>query len=111
MAITKEFWSGSTDGKSVPVAATSTPGTLLHTAHATAKDEVWLYAQNVSGATRTLTIEFGGVTGGDQIVVPVEPGAGLVLVVPGLVLTNSQVMRAFADVAGVNAFGWVNRIA
>ena len=34
--------SGGTDGKNIKVAATATAGTLLHTAHATALDRVWL---------------------------------------------------------------------
>jgi len=107
----KVILSGVTDGRPVAVAATSTPGTLVHTAHASAIDEVWLYAVNTSGAARTLTIEYGGVVGGDLITVRLAADVGLVLIVPGLVLTNSLVVRTFADAAGVNIVGWINRIA
>jgi uncharacterized membrane protein YjjP (DUF1212 family) len=107
----KVILSGVTDGRPVAIAATATPGTLVHTADAVATDEVWLYAVNTGGATRTLTIEYGGVVAGDLITRQLAVGAGLVLIVPGLVLTNSLVVRAFADAAGVNIVGWVNRIA
>ena len=108
---TKVILSGSTDGRPVAVAQTATPGDLLHTADATATDEIWLYAVNTTGAVKTLTVEYGGAIAGDQIVVQISENAGLVLVIPGLVLTNSLVVRAFADAAGINITGWVNRIA
>ncbi|MGD9725422.1 MAG: hypothetical protein AB7L09_03450 [Nitrospira sp.] len=107
----KVILSGSTNGRPIAVASTATPGTLMHTAHATAIDEVWLYAVNTSGAPRTITIEFGGVTSGDLFTVSLDPDTGLALLVPGLPLTNSLVVGAFADAAGVNITGWVNRIA
>ena len=106
----KVILSGSTNGRPVPVTQTATPGDLVHTAHATAIDEVWLYAVNTTGAAKTLNVEYGGVAAGDQIAVQISENAGLVLVIPGLTLTNSLVVRAFADAAGVNVTGWVNRI-
>jgi len=108
---TKFILSGSTDGRPVAVAQTATPGDLIHTADATAIDEVWLYAVNTTGAVKTLTVEYGGVVAGDQVVVQISENAGLVLVIPGLTLTNSLVVRAFADAAGVSIVGWINRIA
>lgn len=105
--------SGSTDGRAIKVAATATPGTTIHTAHATALDEVWLYAFNTDTTDRKLTIEFGGTTSPDdtiEVTIPAE--SGLVLVVPGLILTNSAVVKAFAASANlVNIVGYVNRIA
>lgn len=104
--------SGGTTGKNVKVAAASTPGTTIHTAHATAVDEVWLWAQNSDTTARKLTIEFGGTTAPDDLVeVTIPPEAGPVLVIPGWTLTNSLVVKAFAataDVVLVN--GYVNRI-
>ena len=43
---TKKILSGSTDGKSIKVAATATAGTTIHTGSATVTtlDEVWIYA-------------------------------------------------------------------
>ena len=112
-SFTKQFLSGSTNGRPIKVVATATPGTLLHTADATATDEVYLYAVNTSGGDVTLTVEFGGVTSPDdhvRVVIPKE--TGLALVIPGSPLTNSLVVRAFAGSANViNILGWVNRIA
>lgn len=111
---TKLKLSGSTDGKAVKVAATATAGTTIHTAHATALDEIWLYAHNSSAATVKLTLEFGGTAAPDdhiEINIGAE-GVGLVLVSPGLLLTNSLVVKAFAATANVITLtGYVNRIA
>lgn len=110
---TKEFLSGSTNGRQVKVAATATAGTLIHTAHATAKDEIWLWAVNSDTTPRKLTIEFGGTTAPDDLIeltIPAE--AGLLMVVPGLILSNSLVVRAFCASANVvTVSGYVNRIA
>lgn len=110
---TKEFLSGSTNGRQVKVAATTTPGTLIHTAHATAKDEIWIWAVNSDTTPRKLTIEFGGTTAPDDLIeltIPAE--AGLLMVIPGLILSNSLVVRAFCASANVvTVSGYVNRIA
>lgn len=108
----KQFLSGSTNGRPVKVAATSTPGTTIHTAHATATDEIWIWAQNTDTTDRKLTIEFGGTTAPDDLIeVTIPAEAGLVAVVPGLVLTNSLVVKAFAATADVvTCLGYVNRI-
>lgn len=104
--------SGGTDGRNVKVAATATAGTTIHTAHASALDEVWLWAVNSDSTDRKLTIEFGGTTSPDDLIemtIPAE--GGLVLVVPGLLVTNSVVVRAFAATANVVLVnGYVNRI-
>jgi len=105
--------SGSTDGLPVKVVATATAGTLIHTAHATALDEVWIYAYNGHTADVVLTVEYGGATVPDQnIILTVSTKSGLALVVPGLILTNSKVIRAFAATANVITLsGYINRIA
>jgi hypothetical protein len=110
--ISKEFLSGSTNGRPIKIVQTATAGTLIHTAHATAKDELWLYAVSTQGNDVTLTIEFGGVTSPDDlIVVKLKKDVGLILVVPGVSQSNSQVVRAFASAANeVNIVGYVNRI-
>jgi len=104
--------SGGTTGKNVKVAATATAGTLIHTAHATSVDEIWLWAVNSDSADRKLTIEFGGVTAPDDLIemtIPFEDGPYLVC--PGWTLTNSLVVRAFAASANVIVInGYVNRI-
>ena len=109
---TKEFLSGSTYGRPIKVVATGTAGTLIHTAHATAKDELTLYAINTSVLDRVLTIEFGGATNpDDHIIITVKKDVGLTLVVPACILSNSSVVRAFASAANViNIVGFINRI-
>jgi len=108
----KEKLSGSTDGRMVKVAATATAGTTIHTAHATALDEIWLYAVNSDSTARKLTIEFGGTTSPDDLIEQtIQPESGLVLVVPGLLVTNSIVVRAFCATTNVVMIGgFVNRI-
>ena len=108
----KELLSGGTDGRSIKVVATATAGTLIHTAHASAKDVITLWAQNSDSVDRKLTIEFGGVTSPDDLIektIPAEGGAKLV--VPAFLLTNSLVVRAFAAAANVVTInGHVDRI-
>lgn len=109
---TREFLSGAANGLQIAVAATATPGTLIHTAHLTSKDEIYIHAVNLNTTTdRVLVIEWGGTATKDQIRVVVKKDKGVILVIPGTALTNSLVVRAFADVASeVNIQGWVNRI-
>ena len=92
--------------------ATATAGTTIHTAHATALDEVWLWAVNSDTTARKLTVEWGEATAPDgniEVTIPAE--SGYLLVVPGLILTNSLVVKAFAATANVLLInGYVNRI-
>lgn len=114
MAVYKRILSGSTDGKPIKVVATATAGTTIHTAVAGTTagtyDEIWLYAYNGHTAPVVLTIEFGGATVPDQnIVLTIGNKTGLVLVVPGLILQNGMVVKAFAATANVITLsGWVN---
>lgn len=109
---TREILSGSTDGRMVKVVATATAGTTIHTADASAKDEIYLWAVNSSAVPVKLTIEFGGTTSPDdtiEVTIPAE--SGLFLVVPGMTLTNSLVVKAFAADANVIMLGgYVNRV-
>lgn len=112
--ILKRKLSGSTDGKPVLVVATATAGTTIHTAVAGTTagtfDEIWLYAYNGHTAAVTLTIEFGGATVPDQnIIVSLASKSGLQLIVPGLILQNGMVVKAFAGTANVITIsGFVN---
>lgn len=110
----KNTLSGSTNGRHIRVSATSTPGTLIHTAVAgtTAFDEVWLYACNTDTTSRKLTVEWGGTTSPDdtlELTIPAE--SGYTLVVPGLILQNGLVIRAFGSANTIIINGHVNRIA
>ena len=114
--VKKRKLSGSTDGKGIKVAASSTPGTTIHTAVAGTTagtfDEIWLYAFNSDASPVTLTIEFGGTTDPDNVIeVTLEAQSGLQLIIPGLILQNEAVVRAFASSANVVTLsGWVNTI-
>jgi len=110
----KRFLSGSTNGRGIKVAATATPGTLIHTAVAgtTNMDEVWLYVYNSHTAAVMLTVEWGGVTvPDDNINVSVPAQQGLFKILPGIPINNGLEVRAFGDVANVLVItGFVNRI-
>jgi hypothetical protein len=114
MTIARQILSGSTNGRGIKVAATATPGTTIHTAHASALDEVWLWAYNSDTVPRALTIEFGGTTSPDDLIKVTLPAAsgGLVTIVPGMVLQNGLTIRAFAAAANVVVVnGYVNAIS
>ncbi len=110
----KVLLSGSTNGRLIKVAATSTAGTLIHTAvtGTTDIDEIHLYAVNSSGASVKITLEYGGVASPDDLIEETIPAeSGLYLTLPGLVLQNALVVRCFAATADVVMIGgYVNRI-
>jgi hypothetical protein len=114
MTLTKRLLSASIQGKAIKVVATSTPGTTIHTAVAgtTSLDEIWLYAENTSGVDVNLTIEWGETSVPDgNIVITVQAYAGLTLIIPGLLLQNELIVKAFASTANViTIHGYVNRI-
>jgi len=104
-------------GLAIKVAATATAGTAIHTASTTTTtiDEIWLYAVNTSTSSVKLTIEWGETTSPDgHIEVTVLPEAGLVTIIPGLVMqgnASAKVVSAFAGTADVICIhGFVNRI-
>lgn len=112
-AFTKEFLSGAANGRMIKVVATTTPGTLIHTAAATgATDEVWLWAVNSDATARKLTIEWAGQDTSEIIEYTVPAEDGLKVVIPGLILSGAYTIKAFAATANVILIGgYVNRIA
>ena len=112
----KADFSGATDGRAIKVVATATAGTTIHTAVAgtTANtwDEIWAWAVNSDTAAIKLTIEFGGTTAPDDLIeVTIPPESGLFQVIPGLILQNGAVMRAFAGSANlIMIHGYVNEV-
>lgn len=112
----RQLLSGSTSGRPIPVAATVTPGTLLHTAltGSAGFDEIYLWVTNVTNAARLLTLEWGGV--GDpadhmvkQFSIPANSPP--IPIATGQVLNGGLIVRAFADAASaLNVTGYVNRI-
>lgn len=63
-AFSKVVFSGSTDGRAVKVAATSSPGTTIHTGPSTntVTDEIWLYAQLNNPFSAALTVSNKALT-------------------------------------------------
>lgn len=107
--------SGSTNGKQIKVAATATAGTLIHTAVSgtSSMDEVWLWATNNHSSAVNLTIEWGGTTSPDDLMVLSIPSkTGDYLVKAGVRINNGLAIRAFASVANVISISAnVNRIS
>jgi hypothetical protein len=96
--------SGSTNGKSIKVAATSSAGTTIHTATSTSGEleRVTLYAFNTDTTDRKLTIELGG-TGDpdDQLEVTISAEAGMVKVVENIFLNGGMIIKAFCATTNV----------
>lgn len=109
---TKQVLSGSTNGRFIDIAATSSPGNTIHTAHSTSIDEIVLCAVNDDTVDRTLYIQFGD--NADVLPFTVPTGSGVIFIMPQeahCVLTNSLVVRAYADSANkIWVGGCVNRI-
>lgn len=110
----KRRLSASMDGRGVKVGATASPGTVIHTATASIAanewDEVWLRVVNTSATAVKLTIEWGGTTTDDQIEITIPPEGGFTEAIPGHLLQNGAVVRAFAATANVLiVHGFVNR--
>lgn len=115
---TKKYLSASTDGMAVVVAATASPGTLLHAGsnNDAVTQEVWLYLSNYDSVPHNVTVQVGAVNASNSINVVVMPYQGLLAVVAGLILKgNSSTVRnvrAYADSASkVAAYGFINEIA
>lgn len=114
---TRLVLSGSTNGLPIPVAATATLGTAIHTALAGTAgfDEIYLFASNVTGSAATLTLEWGSATdpGGHMVkALSVAANSAPVAIATGQSLNNAKVVTAFSGTASaLNITGWVNRIA
>lgn len=113
----RKLLSGSTSGKPVKVAATATAGTLIHTAVSgnDAYDEVYAWVTNTSGSAVTLTVEYGGATDPDCLIVKgysIPANSPPIPVLTGQVLNGGLTVKAFASSANVLLLtGYVNRIA
>ena len=111
----KHLLSGSTNGKNISVTGNATGSAVtVHTATSGTSnlDEIWLYATNTSAAGVVLTIEFGGTTNQDDYIeLELAADSGMTLIIPGLLLQNSLLVKAWAASADViNINGYVNRI-
>ena len=108
--------SGSTDGRGILIDDDATAGKTVHTGSGTATtyEEVWIYAANYDSSDRKLTIEWGSAAAGDIIEQTIATEAGLVLVIPGLIIKGNAtplVVAAFAaTTSSIQLFGYVNQI-
>ena len=101
-----------TDGKQIDIAATSSPGTILHTAVAGTSywDYITIEVSNRDTVARTVTIEWGGTTAADTVTLELAPGLGPVTMIDRRMLRDSHVVRAYCDAANVvSAWGEVHR--
>jgi hypothetical protein len=115
MALVRQSLSGSTNGKRIKVTGTATGSAVtIHTAvSGTASwDQVTLDAFNSHTASVTLTIEWGGTTSPDDLIVlPLSPQESLRLIVDGGMIQNSLLVKAFASTANVVTIGgWFDRM-
>lgn len=106
--------SASTNGRPVKVAATSTPGTLIHQAATTSVtgclDTMIAAVYNSDTVDRTITFECGGTSSPDDHVKRTIP-AGETISVPLPGLNNNLSLRAFASATNVLVVsGYVERI-
>lgn len=111
----KRFLSESVNGKAILVSGTATASAnTVHTAVSgtSSLDEIWLYAVNTSTTNVKLTIEYGETTSPNgHIEVTVLGESGAVCIVPGFLLQNALVVKAFAATTNViTLYGFVNRV-
>lgn len=100
--------SGSVSGRHIPINSTTSPGTTVHTAHATALDRVWVWI-TPSVDKNTVCWVYDGTT---PILVRTNRDLGPVPVLQGIPFSNSTVISAYADSAAeVSAYGGVDRVA
>ena len=112
--LTKQKLSGSgTRSRPISLTTTSTSSAvLIHTSVSgtTDFDEIWVWASNIHTGAITLTLEVG-TTDEDQHVKAVINPNETVLVCPGLLMHDGDVLNGFATVANkINVFGYVNRM-
>lgn len=113
----RQLLSGSTNGKPIPVAATGTPGTAIHTALAgtAGYDEIYLWVSNVTNAPATLTLEWGGVTDPANHLVKalsIPANSPPIPIATGQNMQNGLSVGAFSGTTNaLNITGYVNRIS
>lgn len=103
LAISPGILSGSTNGRPIPVEATASPGTLIHTSTSVsgALDQIDLDVTNVTGSAVIITVEWGGTTDpGDHLVKNYSiPAYTKTTLASGLRLSGGVIVRAFAGTA------------
>lgn len=106
--------SGSTNGRPIAIAATMTPGTLIHQSlnqsGINIGHQIYLSATNLDSADHVLTIQFGGTSTSDEILIKVPAGTQVQNILNGdNFINNGVIVRAFADSANkINVYGMIN---
>lgn len=112
----RQLLSASTNGKPIAVAATTSPGTTIHTAVSgtTSYDEVYFWVSNVTSSAATLTVQWGGTTDtADDMVYnySIPANSPPIPIATGQVLQNGLLVKAWSGTANaLNITGYVNRI-
>jgi hypothetical protein len=106
--------SASDKGRGIAVAATGSPGTLIHSALASQAINEWdaisIKAVNKSATAIKLTLEWGGTNAADQIEITIPAESGFTEVIVGHLLQEGAQVRAFAATANeVILHGFVHR--
>lgn len=114
----KIILSGSIDGGGIEVTGvTPSAGSTIHqgvSGAADSIDEVWLYVHNSATDSREIGIMWGSTAAGNRFVytVTARDKDGLHLIVPGLVIRNGKIIKAYATAASaLSIWGHVNRMA
>lgn len=115
----KILLTGSVAGQGIPVTGLNpSQGTVIHTGVTGAAgsiDEVYLYGFNTATLAREISFAIGPTTATGSRYTDVLPAgelAGLQLVMPGLPIQATAVIKAYVTVVGaINIFGYVNRFA
>lgn len=93
--------SGSTAGKLIKIAATSSPGTTIHTTNATNPEKLWFKATNKHSSAVTVTIQWGGTSADDEWSFLLDPVTSPIEIVAGDVLGASSTVKVYASVTNV----------
>lgn len=113
-SLSKVLLSGSTNGRLIQITGTSTGSSnTIHTAVSGTSnlDELHIFATNTSGSDVTLTLEYGGTGVNNQVTFNIPGNVGLIEIIPGFLLQNGLIVKAFASSGSVlNVGGFVNRI-
>ena len=115
-AFGKQILSRSTNGKQILVTAiTNGTAQTIHTAVSgtASQDEGWIYVYNDNTTSVVINLLWGGTTEPDNVIRATVAGqSGRYLLVDGMLLQNSLVIKAYASVASkILIDGFVNNIS
>src|SRR5262249_26103515 len=107
--------SGSTNGRPIPINATSSPGTTIHTVTSatTTKDMPYVWLYNMATTISQYTIEVGGTGSNEAMTGFLPPQDGAFGLIPGITFigaTATHVLAVYATASNrISAIGHVDR--